>query len=245
MILLMRYHGGKGKAFQKIINLMPVHRVYIETHLGGGAVLRNKLPVEVNIGVDVDPAVIYRWQGAPPHFDIVCADALRFLQSRKLSADTLVYSDPPYPAETRRSSRRYRCDYTLEDHRALLEYLRALPCNVMVSSYPNSLYEENLRGWNAITFQGTSHTGRRTEVLWMNFRAGIVGDYRFLGISFRQRQQIKRLRTRWSQRFGKLSKPVRQALLGDLCRNFVRDLDPAERCGFRELLNSEIESVKR
>lgn len=30
----MNYHGGKGGVFQKLINLMPPHEVYIETHLG-------------------------------------------------------------------------------------------------------------------------------------------------------------------------------------------------------------------
>ncbi|KHE92566.1 MAG: hypothetical protein SCABRO_01681, partial [Candidatus Scalindua brodae] len=38
----MNYPGGKGGVFQKLINLMPPHDVYIETHLGGGAVIRNK-----------------------------------------------------------------------------------------------------------------------------------------------------------------------------------------------------------
>ena len=32
----MRYPGGKGKCYQHIINLMPMHDTYIETHLGGG-----------------------------------------------------------------------------------------------------------------------------------------------------------------------------------------------------------------
>jgi DNA adenine methylase len=34
----MAYDGGKGNLYQKIINLVPPHRVYIEPFLGGGAV---------------------------------------------------------------------------------------------------------------------------------------------------------------------------------------------------------------
>ena len=36
----MTYPGGKGGNgfYQKIINLIPPHDVYIETHLGGGAI---------------------------------------------------------------------------------------------------------------------------------------------------------------------------------------------------------------
>jgi len=54
----MKYPGGKGQTFQKSINLMPPHDVYIETHLGGGAVIRNKKPARRNIGLEIDPKVI-------------------------------------------------------------------------------------------------------------------------------------------------------------------------------------------
>jgi len=46
------YPGGKGGVFQRLINLMPPHEVYIETHLGGDAVMRNKRPAERNIGLE-------------------------------------------------------------------------------------------------------------------------------------------------------------------------------------------------
>jgi DNA adenine methylase len=40
----MTYNGGKGASgvHQQIINKMPKHRVYIETHLGSGNILRKK-----------------------------------------------------------------------------------------------------------------------------------------------------------------------------------------------------------
>lgn len=52
------YPGGKAGAgvFQKIINLMPPHEVYIEPFLGGAAVMRLKRPARVNIGIDRDAA---------------------------------------------------------------------------------------------------------------------------------------------------------------------------------------------
>jgi site-specific DNA-adenine methylase len=59
----MRYPGGKGKCYQRLINLMPVHETYIETHLGGGAVMRNKRPAARNIGIDIDQQVIDVWRG--------------------------------------------------------------------------------------------------------------------------------------------------------------------------------------
>lgn len=62
------YPGGKSGAgvYQKIINLMPPHQVYIEPFLGGGSVLRRKRPAQHNIGIDLDPAVIAIWGSAAP-----------------------------------------------------------------------------------------------------------------------------------------------------------------------------------
>lgn len=57
-----RYPGGKGGVFQRLINLMPSHEVYIESHLGGGAVMRNKRPAERNMGIEIDLKVIKQWQ---------------------------------------------------------------------------------------------------------------------------------------------------------------------------------------
>jgi DNA adenine methylase len=56
----MQYMGGKNGAgvFQRIINLMPPHRVYIEPFLGSGAILRLKRPAVFNVGVELDPDVL-------------------------------------------------------------------------------------------------------------------------------------------------------------------------------------------
>ena len=52
----MSYPGGKGGVFHKLINLMPPHEIYIETHLGSGAVIRNKRLAQRNIRVpDIMP----------------------------------------------------------------------------------------------------------------------------------------------------------------------------------------------
>jgi hypothetical protein len=43
--------------FKNSIAMIPPHDtyIYIETHLGGGAVMRNKPPARNNIAIDIDP----------------------------------------------------------------------------------------------------------------------------------------------------------------------------------------------
>ena len=78
--LSMAYPGGKGRVFQRIISMMPLHRTYIETHLGQGTVLRRKRHAEVSFGIDKDPAVVARWRTTDlPGCTIVQGDAVDFV----------------------------------------------------------------------------------------------------------------------------------------------------------------------
>src|SRR6185369_7999803 len=109
----MRYPGGKFRCYQKLINLIPPHRAYLETHLGGGAVIRNKTSAEVNIGIDKDPRVIQAFEGLfGPNYLFIAASAEDFLAGYPFVGDEFVYSDPPYWRRARRSQRSpYRYDY--------------------------------------------------------------------------------------------------------------------------------------
>ena len=133
----MRYPGGKGKIYQRVINLMPPHRIYVESHLGGGAVLRHKQPALLNIGIDIDPRPLRAFAGYGADFKFMCADAVASLKALRPTPDTLVYADPPYFPATRRAARVYRHDYSETDHERLLHCLRELRCMVMISGYPN------------------------------------------------------------------------------------------------------------
>ncbi len=52
----MGYFGSKATAglCQALIALMPPHSVYIESHLGGGALMKRKPPAVRSIGIDRD-----------------------------------------------------------------------------------------------------------------------------------------------------------------------------------------------
>ena len=52
----MAWFGSKATSglCQPLIAMMPPHDVYIDTHLGGGAIMRRKPPALRNIGIDLD-----------------------------------------------------------------------------------------------------------------------------------------------------------------------------------------------
>lgn len=212
----MHYQGGKGQVFKKIINLMPPHEVYIETHLGSGAVMRNKRPAGRNIGIEIDPQIIKTWtEDNPMDIELICDDAVSYLRGYRFTGRELVYCDPPYLRETRKSKRRlYKYEYTPEEHVELLEVIKSLPCKVMISGYESALYKESLAGWHTHIFQAGCRHGVATEWLWMNYPPPVeLHDYRYLGDNFRQRERIKKKKERWVSRLQSMPALERQALL--------------------------------
>ena len=145
------YFGSKATSglCQPIIALMPPHDTYIETHLGGGAIMKRKPAALHNIGIDLDARALARFQcDYPVEKRHGCAH--RFLADYPFTGRELVYCDPPYLPPTRTSKRRYRFDYTEADHIELLERLQGLPCCVMLSGYPSKLYDERLADWRSL-----------------------------------------------------------------------------------------------
>ena len=103
------YFGSKAASglFQNIIAIMPPHDTYIETHLGGGAIMKRKEASMNNIGIDLDPKAISDFDGEHPvHLVNDCAH--HFLAHYDFTGSELIYSDPPYLQETRTSHNKYR-----------------------------------------------------------------------------------------------------------------------------------------
>jgi len=212
----MHYPGGKGGFYQKLINLMPPHEVYIESHLGGGAIMRHKRPALRNIGMDVDAEVLSRWRELPfEGVELLEKDAVSFLQAYEFTGKELVYCDPPYLHEARRGTRRiYKHEYSVGQHEELLEVIKLLPCPVMISGYESELYSESLQGWHAHSFQAKTRYSVATEWVWMNYPPPIrLHDYRYLGNTFRERERIRNKSKRWVERLRTMPALERQALL--------------------------------
>jgi DNA adenine methylase len=218
----MAYAGGKGRIYQVIVNLMPPHATYIETHLGGGAVMSAKRPAARNIGIDLDPRVIENWRRAGrDDIELHHADASRFLLEFPFTGNELVYCDPPYWPAARRRPRCYTHDYTEADHHRLLDVLLPLPCRVMLSGYRCETYDARLGNWLRLDIDSGTQVGRVSEGLWLNFDPGpALHDYAYLGADFREREAIRRRRETHVRRIAAAGAPERFAILSDLAEAF-------------------------
>lgn len=208
------YFGSKAASglCQNIIAMMPPHDTYIETHLGGGAVMKRKLPAANNIGIDIDPEPLSRFDCAyPVHLVNGCAH--HYLTHYDYSGAELIYCDPPYLTVTRTSPRKYRFEYTKQDHIALLELLKGLPCNIILSGYPSSLYDDLLCDWHTIALQAMTRGGPRTEKLWFNYDIDRTFWASYAGKNFTDRQRIKRKAQRWGKKYQALPNAERLAVL--------------------------------
>lgn len=231
----MAYPGGKNGSgvFQKIINQIPPHRVYIEPFLGHGAILRKKKPATFNIGIDSDGDVVRHWhtagtaensdvRGLGGSLTIIKGDAISWLKENfyKLTPDTFVYLDPPYLMETRKRQRKlYGVEFaTVEQHRELLDIVLDAPCMVAISGYASSLYAEMLTDWRTISYNTVNRAGQKVqEWLWMNYpEPAELHDYRYLGENFREREKITRQKRRWITRLQRIDKLQRYALLSSI-----------------------------
>ncbi len=216
------YFGSKAASglFQNIIGLMPPHETYIETHLGGGAVMRRKPPAAHNIGIDIDPQALADFECDYP-VRLINDCAHHFLANHPFTGTELVYCDPPYLERT--SSRRYRFDYTKQDHLELLEQVKALPCPVIVSGYPSPLYDERLGDWKTVELQAMTWGGVRTEKLWFNYTPERLHWAAYAGRNFTDRQRIKRKAQRWGEKYRALPQAERLAVMAAI---MAEEADP-------------------
>ena len=103
----MGYFGSKATSglCQPLIAMMPPHDTYIETHLGGGAIMRRKPAALHNIGIDRDARALGEFE-CDYRVELIHGCAHRFLSEYAFEGSELLYSDPPYLSYT-------HCDHAL------------------------------------------------------------------------------------------------------------------------------------
>ena len=210
----MGYFGSKATSglCQMLLGLQPPHDVYVETHLGGGALMKRKAPALRSIGIDRDRRALDGF-GCDYPVELIHGCAHAFLASFPFRGTELVYSDPPYVQGTRRSRRRYRHDYSDADHAALLDLLAGLPCRVMISGHPSALYDGMLSDWRRVAVQVMTRGQVRTEVVWLNFTPERMHWAGHAGRNATDRQRIKRKAARWAEGYRKMPPGERLAVV--------------------------------
>ncbi|MES9857820.1 MAG: DNA methylase [Sedimenticola sp.] len=171
-----------------------------------------KPPARNNIAIDIDPEPLESFACGYP-ITKVNDSAHHFLRKYNYVGSELIYCDPPYLLETRTSKRRYRHEYSRQDHLDLLDLLKTLPCRVILSGYPSALYDSVLEGWNRIELQAMTWGGPRTEKLWYNYEIDRAYWSTYAGKDFTDRQRIKRKAERWAKNYQALPPGERLALL--------------------------------
>lgn len=105
---------------------------------------------------------------------ILNEDALNVIRTQD-GEKTLFYLDPPYVPRARATNGNYAHEMTEVDHQAMLKTIRECQGKVVLSGYPNPLYDRELHDWSrheiAIDNKAAGGKTKRkmTEVLWMNY----------------------------------------------------------------------------
>jgi DNA adenine methylase len=212
------YNGGKHGAgvYQRIINQQPPHTGYVEPFLGFGAVLRRKRPAAWSWASDLDASTLARWQTwAPsiPGLKLCNVSAFVVLPGFLADASALVYIDPPYHPDTRKDLQLYKHELTAEDHEELLQLLTSPAALVQISGRRCELYDDMLSGWRRLDFEVMTRRGMAAESLWMNYpEPRVLHTIDYAGRDYRERERIKRLRSRWAARFAAMSPLEQQAV---------------------------------
>lgn len=214
---MAHFIGSKGQAglFEKIINLIPPHLVYIEAFGGLATIARRKKPAAESYVIDRqrNPKLVL-----PPHVQFVRGCGIEFLKTREWSGREFVYCDPPYLLSTIKYARYYPDDLPPEKHEELLHVCLGIPAKVMISGYPHPLYDELLKGWNCERVKVfTRHHQERTECLWTNYpRPVYLHEYTYAGDNWRKRQDLKRKVRSWCGKFQKMEPIERAAIFAAL-----------------------------
>ena len=188
------YFGSKSAlgVVRTLVNHVPPHDALIIPFAGHCALSRTIQPCRALMLYDIDGDVFDWWKTRlPDHAEFGCVDGLSLMATVADYRDevlwstperTVFYCDPPYRLCTRTSSKRYRHDWTDDDHARFLQVatrLAAMGYRMLISHYRNEMYDAALRKGHRTDFTGQTRGGPRTESLYYNFEITALHDYRF------------------------------------------------------------------
>lgn len=238
------YFGGKNGngTYQTIINHIPPHRAFCSLFLGNCGVYQHIKPAEMAFLNDIDQAVISAWRmafkGTPEGVYLTAYNAIDFIVILRCLVDettlqgvlrsylgdyarkdVFIYLDPPYRLSSRKDARPvYNYKMSDDSHEQLLQTVIGTPeFPIMISHYPDPLYDEYLKDWNQVDFLSTTRNGLAIERLYMNYElTGELHDYTYLGGDFRERERNNRIKSNFIKKLNRLSPELRNAILMEL-----------------------------
>jgi DNA adenine methylase len=103
-------------------------------------------------------------------------DAFVLIERYKDDPSCFLFLDPPYLAEVCGDEKRhYEAGFTQDDHVRLLTLIQDAQARIMLSSYPNDLYQQTLTGWNTFDVETNTMSNmtlkqgfKRVERFWWN-----------------------------------------------------------------------------
>lgn len=119
---------------------------------------------------DVIEIASERLKGNTTHLvQIEHTDALRLIE-RYNSPEVLMYLDPPYVRESRKSGRLYKHEMNNEEQANLLELITQSKAKIIISGYMSDLYRTALHDWHCFSTEcRTTSTELAKEYIWLNY----------------------------------------------------------------------------
>jgi DNA adenine methylase len=222
---LDNYTGHKkvNGLFQKIINQVPKHDMYVELFAGSAAICSLfTVPAATVVLNDINPEVHnllrIKFRNEKVHF--WNTDALEFLPKMETiwKEDVFVFLDPPYHHDTRPlATELYKHEMTNIDHIKLLRTVQSMKCDIMLIHPKCELYDEFLHDWRKIEVKVRYHQKTSIECLYMNYPEPTeLQDYSFLGNDCWERQRIRRKTDKYIEKFQKMPVLERNCIIDKL-----------------------------
>ena len=244
----LSYFGGKGSdgTFQTIINQIPKHDLFIETHAGlaritehldniNGITILNDISshtckmLEAKFKERIIPSSLLFDLISPEcikekfvacHGKVIIEnmDAIDLLEKYKPLLEvmkTVIFSDPPYPLDSRKSNReRYEFEMTDSQHYELIHYLKKVSCFIIICTYPNMIYETEFSSWRNIHYYSNTRKGMALEYLFLNFDTPwYLQTIKFYGKDFRERERYKKIKKNLESKLKSIPKPILNHIL--------------------------------
>lgn len=227
------YTGSKGAdgMCEFLINHIPVHKMYFELFAGSAQLFQKKLPAALSILTELDEIQCdkLRFLHIAASYDVINTNAIDYLRNYKFdSSIDFIYLDPPYPASARKSTRPLYKYEMMDDasHIELLEVIKKIPANIMISCRQNQLYDQVLKDWHKKKFLTGDRGGAVHEIIYMNYDISklFLHQYDYVGNGCHDRQRIKRKVGTFTNKLKRLDNNERHLFIQTILKQYPAEV---------------------